>query len=483
VLLLDRRPARSTHAPARATDAPVRSTHRYDAWLIVIVAVGAFARLWNLGANRLGYDEAFTAMAGRMPLGSMFDYLRANDSHPPLDYLFHLPLARLGAGEFVYRLPSALCAIGALALFAWWMRTRGRAGVIATGVLAISAFALQHGRTARGYAELELLGVAIVVLADAWLRRPRRWHAWALGALVFAGLLTHVSMFLLAAGLFVLAGRRLDRDAWRWRIAIVAGGAGWAALWGTSFLVQSRGGHSDWIPRTTIPGVFDTLGSLTTNSLAYAVPLVVAIVAGGVVLLRTDARTAKLWWSLFGVMVTLAAVAGIVLPVLLDRTLTLVFWGPALALGFAVDALWSRTRVLGVVAVVVLGAVLVVPTVGVLTDHSGPTTGLDRLAAVAQPGDVVAVGAVGKLPEIEWTLGARSGHPWHVVTLAGLPRAGAILVGNAHPTGRVWVLDWNSRLRRATDYVRCAPDWQFGRSRVLCLQRDITHPVTVTPLS
>src|SRR5690606_23397870 len=115
-------------------------------------------RLWDLGATRFGYDEAFTAMAARMPLGSMFAYLRAHDSHPPLDYLFHLPLARLGAGEFAYRLPSVACVIAALALFAWWMRTRGRAGVVATAVFALSAFLVVHGRTARGYAELELIG-------------------------------------------------------------------------------------------------------------------------------------------------------------------------------------------------------------------------------------------------------------------------------------------------------------------------------------
>lgn len=458
-------------------------TGRRHTPLITIVAVGAAVRLWNLGGTRLGYDEAFTAMAGRMPLGAMFAYLRTNDSHPPLDYLVHLPLARLGAGELVYRLPSVACSIGGLALFAWWMRTRGRVGVIATAVLALSGFAVLHGRTARGYAELELLGVAVVVLADAWLRRPRRWHPWALGALVLAGLLTHVSMFLLAAGLFVLAAGRRDREAWRWRLAIVAGGAGWAAVWGSAFLVQSRGGHSDWIPRTTVTGLVDTVASLTTNSTWLALPLVVAIVAGGGLLVRRDSRDARVWWCLFGVTVAGAAVAGLALPVLLDRTLTLVLWGPALALGVLVDSVWSRWRAIGFAAVVVLAVVLVPPTVAVVTDHAGPTTGLDHLVAVAQPGDVVAVHSAGKLPEIEWTLGVRSGRAWRAVAVPGLAKVAGVLVGDTAPTGRVWVLDWNGRLRVARDYVRCAPDWRFGRSRVVCLQRAVTHPMTVTPLS
>ena len=145
------------------------------------------------------------------------------------------------------------------------MRDRGRVGVLATAVMALSAFEIVHGRNARMYAELELLGVGLAILAEAWLRAPRRRHAVILFVLVLAGLLTHVSMFLVGAGLFVLAGRRRDRDAWRWRGAIVGAGAVWAVLWGPAFLVQTQGGHSDWIPRTTPARVVDTVASLVTN--------------------------------------------------------------------------------------------------------------------------------------------------------------------------------------------------------------------------
>ena len=136
------------------------------------MVVGAVLRLWGLGAHRLGYDEAFTAMAGRMSLGDLLAYLRTHDSHPPLDYLLRAPLARTGVNEFLFRLPSVVCSAGALALFAWRMRRYALAGVIATALLAVSDFELTHGRTARMYAELELIGVLAAVLADSWLRRP-----------------------------------------------------------------------------------------------------------------------------------------------------------------------------------------------------------------------------------------------------------------------------------------------------------------------
>src|SRR5262249_38281851 len=149
------------------------------------------------------------------------------------------------------QLPSAVCSIAALALFAWWMRGRGRLGVVATALFAVSAFQIAHGREIRMYPELEVLGVGAAMIAESWLTRPRRWHARAIGVLALACLRLHVSGFLLGAGLLALAGRRTDPEAWRWRRALALALAAWAVLWGRSFLIQSQGGHSDWIPRTT----------------------------------------------------------------------------------------------------------------------------------------------------------------------------------------------------------------------------------------
>ena len=50
-----------------------------------IVALGAALRFWRLGAAPLNFDESFTAMVGRLPLTTLFGFLRAHDSHPPLD--------------------------------------------------------------------------------------------------------------------------------------------------------------------------------------------------------------------------------------------------------------------------------------------------------------------------------------------------------------------------------------------------------------
>ena len=196
----------------------------------------------------LSFDEAFTGMAGRKSLAGLFDFLSHHDSHPPLDYVLRMPLARLGVGDLAFRAPSLVFSVAALALFAWWMRDRGWAGATATALLAVSGFQISYGSEARMYALLELLGVGAAIVAERWIVEPRRWHAWAIGGIVFVGLLDHVSISLLAIGLFLLAGIRNDRAAWRWRCAVALGGVAWAAVWGASFLTQAGEHHPGWIP-------------------------------------------------------------------------------------------------------------------------------------------------------------------------------------------------------------------------------------------
>lgn len=448
-------PRRSRHDPTRG-------------FLIGLVIAAAVLRLWDLGASRLNYDESFTAMAGRLPLSGLFEYLRVHDSHPPLDYLIHAPFARVGADEFLFRLPSALCSIAAVALFAWWMRHRGLAGVVATGLLAVSAFQLLHGREARMYAEMELVGVAAAVLADSWLRRPRSWHAPAIGALVTVGLLTHVSMFLLGAGLLILAGRRTDGDAWRWRAGLAAGFGAWCVLWGPSFLAQTRGGHSDWIPRTTLDGMVHTYGRLVTYDAGLHALALLAVGAGAVMLLRTDRQLGRVWLCCVLVPAALAALTGTVAPVLLDRTLTVASWGPLLAIAFVAAALVRRSRLVGAVSIAVLVVVMVPPAVRLVKDRSNPDIVLRHISKVAHQGDVVAIHSGGRFPEIAWSLGVRRDH-YRVVRVPGLAHTKGMELGTGAPSGRMWLLDWSSHPLPWQSAHRCAPDWFHAGANLSCL--------------
>ena len=471
------RPGTTTAVPD-APPAPGRS--RVGLWLMAIVAIGTGLRLWGLGASRFGYDEAFTAMAGRLPLGGLTDFITRHDSHPPLDYLIHAPFARAGVSEFWFRFPSVVMSIAALALFAWWLRPRGGVAIWATVVMAVDPFQISHGRDARMYAELEFIGVAVAAVTSAWLTRPRARHAVLLGFLVFAGLLTHVSMFLLAAGLLTVPGLRRDRAAWQWRAAIGGGGLGWALVWGTHFVVQAQGGHSSWIPSTTPATLATAVAHLLTFDSLLVVPAVAATVTGAVLLVRSDARLGRVWLCCFAVPVAIAAIAGLAEPVVLDRTFTLMSWAPVVALAFVLDAVIRRNRIVGAVALLAVAAIALPSALTIITEHKGPDSPLRALETRVRPGDIVAVQPVSKAPELQWSLGVQTRSSTRQVSVPGNPRAFGIRIGTGAPTGRVWLLNWNAHHAHADLISPCGPPWGSGHVRIRCL---IAGTVTTADVS
>ncbi len=437
--------------------------------LVLIVVIGAGLRLWHLGASRFSYDEAFTAMAGRLPLGGFADFITRHDSHPPLDYLIHAPFARAGASEFWFRFPSVAMSIAALALLAWWLRSRRGVAIWATIVMAVDPFQISHGRDARMYAELEFIGVAVGALTSAWLTRPRARHAVLLGLLVFAGLLTHVSMFLLAAGLMTVPGLRRDRAAWQWRGAIAGGGLGWALVWGTHFVVQAQGGHSSWIPSTTPATLATAVAHLLTFESALVLPAVAVTVAGAVLIVRSDRRLGRVWLCCFAVPVAIAAVAGLAEPVVLDRTFTLMSWAPVVALAFVLDTVVRRNRFVGALAVAGVIAIALPSSLAIVAGHNGPDSPLRALEARVRPGDIVAVQPLSKAPELQWSLGVQTHSSTEQVSVPGNPRAFGIRVGTGAATGRIWLLNWNAHHTSADLISPCGPQWGGGRVRIRCL--------------
>ena len=355
-------------------------------------------------------------------------------------------------------------------MFAWWLRDRGRVGVIAAALLALDTFAVVHGRDARMYAGMEFIGVGAVVLASAWWATPRRWHAVAVGFLVLAGLLTHVSMFLAGFGLLVFAGRRTDRAAWEWRAGLAAGLAGWAVVWGTSFASQAQGGHSSWIGPTTPASLIAAVGRVVTSVPPLYVPGLALMAAGASMLWRRDRVLFRLWAGAFAVPVVGAAVAGIFAPIVLERTFAVVMWGPVIAVAYLVDGLISTRRRVGIGLLAVLLGFSAWTTVDAMGAPTRPDVPLRRVATEVRPGDLVVIHPAAKRAELDWTLGVRGKYRTHTVSPVGLPDAAALRLGAPRRGSKVWVLDWwgysPGQLSRFRSSV---PPWTRGRTRVLCL--------------
>ena len=472
-------PRRAVDVRAPSASSSPASTSAADrrpvpVWVLpAIVAGGVALRLWRSTTNGLTFDESYTAMVSRRPLGGLLDYLRHTDLHPPLDYILRMPLGHAGASDFALRLPSVVFSSAALALFAWWMRKRGWVGVIATSLVAVSTFQLIYGGEARMYALLQLIGVAAAVIGEQWLRAPRAWHAWAISALVLVAVFDHVQGFLLAAGLFALAGARRDREAWRWRIGLFAAGALWLLVWGPSFLEQRNLRWSSWMPRTTFGGIADTV----TRQLVYAegvAPIVfVVVLLGGVCLLRSDRVLGRLWIACGVVPFALASVIGLFEGFLFDRTLSIAAWAPPLAVAWLLGEIVRRWRMIGVAAAVCVVLLALVDSSSFLAmkrwDYD---LSIARLERVAEPGDVIAVQPQLYGALVDWRIGVRGAEPTRHTRVAAIPASFALRVGTRAESGRVWLLAPAGNRTDFRGFARCAPRWTDDVTQIVCLQAD-----------
>ena len=447
--------------------------------LVVIVALGVVLRAWRLGFNGLSYDESFTAMAARLPIDHLFHFLRTQDSHPPLDYLLRVPFARAGASDVVLRLPSFVCSVGALVLFAWWMRARGVAGVAATALLAGSSFQIYHGGEARMYALLELLGVASAMLAERWLGDAApRWSAWAAGGLVALALFDHVSGFLLAAGMLAVAGLRTDRHAWQWRAGVGGAVVVWAAVWGTSFAQQAGGDWAGWIPRTSPSSFARAVSGQITNVKPLVWVVLVAVLVGGWCLWKADRRLAHVWVALGVVPFVAAAVIGLASPFLIDRAVTVASWAPPLAVGYAGAALVARWSLPGRTVVFALLVVVAIGTVTALGERDDADFPIDHLEAVVQPGDTILTRPARYSTLPAYRIGVERWQDAHSVPTPGIDNASAFRAGGVAPTRRIWLFTPVSFELQFPGYRACpetadgttAP-WSDGLTHVVCLER------------
>ncbi len=439
--------------------------------LVAVVTGGAVLRLWGLGRSLLEFDEAFTAMAARLPPGRLFAFLAHNDTHPPLDYLLRKPIADAAGSDWLLRFPSVVFSIAALAVVAWWLRRRGVMGVVATVLMAVSAFQLRYAREARMYAGLVLVGVLVAVVADRWLARPTRGRSLAAGALLVVALLLHTSGFILAAGVFLLPGLRRDEDAWWWRGCVVGAVAVWAALWATRFMDQLHGkGHAP-IPLATPSSVITTLNGLVGGDGRARVLVALLVIAGLIILWRRDARLGQVALCCFAVPFVLAVGIGAFRPFLLDRTLALTSWAPFVALGAIVAELSRRSLLLGLLSAGLVGLVVAPAVSGGIELAPDGRSGFPRAALERQvrAGDAVAISPSWLGPLLDWYLAVRRAGPEHVLRVDA--DAHAFVLGRRPWDGRVWLVEDPARHTAVPDARPCAGDVRPALPRsIRCLE-------------
>jgi mannosyltransferase len=234
---------------------------RIGAAMVVVVAlvVGVALRWVWLGEASLWYDEGYTAWMVSHPMGEIIRLIRA-DTAPPLYYLLlRVWVDCFGHGEAALRSMSAM--ISTVALLAFYplamklLRDRLVAS-LATVLFAISVMQVQHGREARFYSMMALLGEIGLFLILAAVEGPSIWVY--LGSILCwaVSLYTNNMMLFYLGGLgvawLVLPGKR---SFWGRvsDLAIVSSGAAILYLpWVHTVMVQAKQVRGNfWAPAAT----------------------------------------------------------------------------------------------------------------------------------------------------------------------------------------------------------------------------------------
>lgn len=279
----------------------------WPVWLLMILLGATALRFWGLGARSLWLDEALSWRFGSFPIALMVERTsEASTAHPPLYFaLLHFWMGSVGDSELALRSLSAgagVLAVAAMFWFVWELTCFGadesgknaaegavRAGLIASALMACSAYQIQLAHQVRGYA----LGILLCLLASAVLVRALRvgrvrWAPWlwaSYAMLVLALCYTHSLAVLSVAGhgLFALihlgradsramrragaAGERPEPASWavsRWRGPVLAGAVVAAGFlpWTPSLLAQSECVRTSW--RSAPAGIEGYVGQIHT---------------------------------------------------------------------------------------------------------------------------------------------------------------------------------------------------------------------------
>ena len=302
---------------------------------IILIALAAALRFYNLGAAPLWYDEAFTDLATRLPLARMIQAL-AGDVHPPAHYFILWLGQRIGlSGAFGLRLFSALASLGSVILAGYLIRLMAQDAddrdlisnpwleTITIGLMAFAPMNLHYSQEARMYAMLQLL-----ILIGMVAIYKQLWGILTIAAALT--MLTHTYGLFYCLGLAVIA---LVVTGYKWiKIFVSFGLAGLIWLpWGFVMLNQMRELQSSgyWIQPISWGRIISAIQKMIfsfslPNEMAIATMIILG--AGFVILIATLARSSPSDWLPLAIMAAapllLAVIASLIYrPVLLFRPL------------------------------------------------------------------------------------------------------------------------------------------------------------------
>jgi uncharacterized membrane protein len=191
---------------------------RYLQILLLLTALGAILRLFQLGAASLWLDEASTLTYARQSFTQIWGSISAGEFHPPLFYWLEHAMLAFGESEVVLRLIPAIFGILTIPVF-YGIGTElldRNTGVLAAALLAFSPFHIFYSQEARDYALMLFVFSLAFFFFLRFLRSWGRRDAILFGAFSAFAFWTHFYAFVPILALFIFAlavkAKEIKRD-------------------------------------------------------------------------------------------------------------------------------------------------------------------------------------------------------------------------------------------------------------------------------
>ena len=193
--------------PADPTPRSERS-HQAIARAVLLLSVlsGAFLRLFHLGVQPLGFDEALSVFIAQGPIAEILSKNLVHNSSPPFMVLALHQMFYLGQSETIIRLLPALAGIATIPLVYTITRRlfTELAAALAALLFALSPAHISFSREFRIYEIGSLFAALAILVAIEFLRRPSPRWALITGATMFCGIQVQYGLAPLFATMIVV---------------------------------------------------------------------------------------------------------------------------------------------------------------------------------------------------------------------------------------------------------------------------------------
>ena len=247
-----RPPARPTSPAVRGLGPPLEASRATRIALVgACTAVALALRLYRLGHDPLWFDEAYTALTARRPLGDILRLLRTEANAPLYYVLLHGWSAVAGGSDAGLRLLSALTGAAVVpAMYGVGAALFGPAtGIVAAALAAVVPLDVHYSRELRMYGLVPPLALGTLYGFDRLVRRPDVRGAAVLAVSLTAGLYVHYFFLFLVPLAVATVWSPEPRRAAAYTAAALAAAALAFSPWIATLAAQAGPTRTlDWIP-------------------------------------------------------------------------------------------------------------------------------------------------------------------------------------------------------------------------------------------